>query len=314
MSVNMTTTAQLPAAVKDYYDRLILLTAYPALVHTRFAQHRKLPQKNGDTIVFRRYNRLATVPIALDDGVTPPATPLSVNDIKARIQWYGNYVVITDEVQMTVEDEVLNQSARLLSQNLAQTVDEITRDVLVSCSSVYQCQYGSNAQTPTNLTKEDIDSVVQNLLSNDALMISEIITGSNFIGTSPVRPAFWGMIDTDLLDDLEQVSNFQNIANYSQQRILDDEWGSVGNVRFLKTSVGYSSGASPNVYSIPVVGKEAYAVVSLGSNMGEFYVNPLGSGGASDPLAQRATVGWKLPFTSRILNDAFMYVMLATHS
>ena len=123
------------------------------------------------------------------------------------------------------------------------------------------------------------------------------------------------MMNTAVLDDLEAVTGFISQAQYpSNMNVLNAEWGSVGNVRFLMTSVGYSSGASPNVYSIPVVGKEAYAVVSLGSNMGEFYVNPLGSGGASDPLAQRATVGWKLPFTSRILNDAFMYVMLATHS
>jgi N4-gp56 family major capsid protein len=314
MSINMTTTSQLPPAVRDYYDRLVLMTAYPALIHTRFAQHRKLPQKSGDQIVFRRYNRLATVPIALDDGITPPATPLSVNDIKARVQWYGNFVIITDQVQQTVQDEVLNQAARLLSENLAQTCDELTRDVLVSCSSVYECKYGSNGNTPTNMTKEDIETVVQNLLSNNALMISEVITGMDFFGTSPVRPAFWGMIDTDLLDDLESVSNFQNTANYPRQTILDNEWGSVGNVRFLMTSVGYVSGATPAVYSVPVVGKEAYAVVSLGSNMGEFYVHPLGSGGVSDPLAQRGSVGWKLPFVSRILNDAFMYVMLTTHS
>lgn len=310
----ITNTAQLAPAVQDYYDRMLLMTAYPSLIHTRMAQHRKLPTKDGNTIVFRRYNRLATVPIPIDDGITPPPTVLSAQDIKATVQWYGNYVIITDQVQLTVEDEVLNQAGRLLSQNLAQTVDEVTRDVLVSTSSVYQCAFGSNANTPTEMTKEDFDTVVKNLLGNDTKMISEVITGSDFIATAPVRPAFWAFLDTDLLDDLEQISNFQNTAFYSQQKILDDEWGSVGNVRFLKTSVGYVSSATPAVYSVPVVGKEAYAVVSLGSDMGEFYVNPLGSAGVSDPLAQRGSVGWKLPFVSRILNDSFMTNVLTTHS
>ena len=314
MSINMTTTSALPPAVRDYYDRMVLLTAYPALIHTRFAQHRKLPQKSGDQIVFRRYNRLSTVPIPLDDGVTPPATPLSVDDIKARIQWYGNYVIITDQVQMTVEDEVLNQASRILSENLAQTCDQLTRDVLLSTISTYECAFGSNGQTPSNLTKEDIDAVTQMLLGEDALMISEVITGSDFISTSPVRPSFWAMIDTGLLDDLEQVSTFKSTANYSQQKIIDNEWGNVGNVRFLMTSVGYVSSAAVPVYSIPTVAKEAYAVVSLGSNMGEFYVNPLGSGGVSDPLAQRGSIGFKIPFVSRILNDAFLVNVLATHT
>src|SRR5690606_3821123 len=131
------------------------------LVHTRFAQRRILPRKMGDTIVFHRYARLATVPIPIQDGITPPGAPLSVTDIKARVDFYGNFVMVTDEVELTVEDRVLNVSARLLAQNLAQTIDEVTRDVLASTSSVLLASNGSNLQTPTELTKADIDAAVQ---------------------------------------------------------------------------------------------------------------------------------------------------------
>ncbi len=110
----ITTVAVLPPAVREYYDRLLLMTAYPALVHTRFAQKRVLPEKMGDTIVFRRYSRLSTVPIPLVDGITPPGAPLSASDIKARVDFYGNFVTITNQVELTVEDRVLNESARLI--------------------------------------------------------------------------------------------------------------------------------------------------------------------------------------------------------
>jgi hypothetical protein len=43
--MSMTTTAVLPPAVREYYDRLILMTAYPTLIHTKFAQRRILPTK-----------------------------------------------------------------------------------------------------------------------------------------------------------------------------------------------------------------------------------------------------------------------------
>ncbi len=141
---NITTVAVLPPAVREYYDRLLLMTAYPQLVHTSFAQKRVLPEKMGDTIVFRRYARLETVPIPLVDGITPPGAPLSATDIKARVDFYGNFVTITNQVELTVEDRVLNESARLLAQNLAQTMDEVTRDVLSSTSSVLQCANGVN--------------------------------------------------------------------------------------------------------------------------------------------------------------------------
>lgn len=313
--MTITTTAILPPAVREYYDRLLLMTAYPTLVHTKFAQKRILPEKMGDTIVFRRYARLPTVPIPLVDGVTPPGAPLSVTDIKARVDFYGNFVTITNQVELTVEDRVLNESSRLLAQNLAQTMDEVTRDVLASTSSVLQCSNGVNGQTPTELTKADIDSAVKTLLGNDAEMISEVVVGRDAFGTSPVRPAFWAYIDTDLLDDLEAVANFISSANYpNQQTVLDAEWGATGNVRWLYTSVGSVSAATPAVYNNFIIGKEAYAVVHLRSETGEFYVEPLGSAGAADPLHQRGSVGWQHPFVARILNDAFMINLEATHS
>jgi len=211
--------------------------------------------------------------------------------------------------------ECLNESARLLSQNLAQTMDEVTRDVLASTSSVLLCSNGINGETPTELTKADIDAAVKTLLGNDAEMISEVVTGTNAYATSPVRPAFWGYMDTDLLDDLEACANFVNSSNYaSQQTVLDAEWGSTGNVRWLYTSAGSVSAAATPVYNNVIVGKEAYAVVHLKSETGDFYVEPLGSGGSADPLHQRGSVGWSHPFVARILNDAFMLNLMATHS
>ena len=63
------------------------------------------------------------------------------------------------------------------------------------------------------------------------------------------------------------------------------------NVRWLYTSEGSVSAATPAVYNNFIVGKEAYAVVHLKSETGNFYVEPLGSGGSADPLHQRGSVG-----------------------
>jgi len=312
----MNTTANIPPAVREYYDRLLLMTAYPTLIHTKFAQIRVLPEKEGDTIVFRRYNRLATVPIPLSEGITPPGAALSVNDIKATVDFYGNFVTITDQVQLTVQDRVLNDASRLLAQNLGESLDEVTRDVLRSTTSVYLCANGVNGNTPTELTKTDLDSAVRVLLGQNAKMISEVVTASTGIGTSPTRPAFWGLLHTDLIDDLENnVTGFNSTTNYpGQETVLDAEWGSTGNIRWLYTSVGSVSSATPPVYNNFVLGQEAYGVIYLGSPSGEFYVEPLGSAGSADALHQRGTVGWKKPFVARILNDAFMLNVMATHS
>ena len=311
----ITDVTVLSPAVRDYYDRLLLMTAYPRLIHTTFAQKRTLPEKSGDTIVFRRYARLNTVPVPLTDGVTPPGAQLSATDIKARVDFYGNFVTITNQVELTVEDRVLNEASRLLAQNLGQTVDEVTRDVLASMASTVACTNGVNGNTPTELTKADIDAAVVTLLGQDAEMISEVVTGTDAFATAPVRPAFWAYCDSAILDDLEAVSNFVNSSQYaSQQTVLPAEWGATSNVRWLYSSVGSVSSAATPVYDNFIVGKEAYACVYLGSESGEFYVEQLGSAGSADPLHQRGTVGWQVPFVCRILNDNFCLNLQATHS
>ena len=86
----ITTTAVLPPAVRDYYDRLLLMTAYPALIHTKFAQRRILPKKMGDRIVFRRYSRLPTVPVPLVDGKNYAVIKPLVIDLEAYGESYGD--------------------------------------------------------------------------------------------------------------------------------------------------------------------------------------------------------------------------------
>lgn len=312
--MSITDTVKLPPAVKDYYDRIILMTAYPNLIYGRAAQKRTLPEKMGKNVVFRRYPKLSTVPIPLKEGVTPQGAELSVVDIKATVSLYGNYVTITDQVQYNVQDKVLNEAAKLLGQNMGQTYDEITRDVLASTSSVVLCSNGQNESTPTELTKKDIDAAVKTLVTNDAKMISEVITGSTSITTTPIRPAFLGFMHSNLLDDLETVSNFVDTSRYSKQYILDYEWGATGNVRWTYTSAGSVTSGSPDVYNNIIVGKEAYAVVNLKGDTGDFYIKPLGSSGSSDPLNQRGTVGWKHGFTARVLNDAFAVNLMCSHS
>ena len=317
MSSSITTTANLPPAVREYYDRMLLMTAFPYLIHTKYAQRRNLPEKSGNTVVFRRYTKLDTVPMPLTDGITPPGAPLSVTDIKAEVQFYGNFVTITNQVQLTVEDRVLQEASELLAQNMGQTLDQVTRDVLLSCPSTYQCTEGGNDQTPTNLSDADFQAIVQVLLSNDARMVNKGYTATGQFSTTAIRPSFWCYMDTGLIDDLEDLSTFTSTSNYPGSQlagIQDAEWGSVNNIKIFVSSVGAVSSATVPVYTLPIGGQEAYGIVNLGSPGGKMYVKPLGSAGSADPLDQRASVGWSLPFAARILNDNFMLNALCTHS
>lgn len=70
---------------------------------------------------------------------------------------------------------------------------------------------------------------------------------------------------------------------------------------------GTASGV--DVYGTVVYGQNAYGSIELGGNGGavKILINPPGSAGASDPLAQRSTIAWKVKgFCCTILQDAFI--------
>jgi N4-gp56 family major capsid protein len=314
---NLTTTTQVDPAVAVFYDRVLLKAAHPKLVHLRFAQHARLDKKSGNTYKWRRYANLADADVPLAEGVNPPGSRLSKTDLTAQVAWYGDFVHITDVVDMTVEDPVLTIAADKLGRQAGKTLDSLMRDILAACASVSNAAGGANALTPTELTRADVDGVVMELLGGDAEMMIPTIKGSTKVGTSPVRESFWAIAHTDLIDDMEVVNGFQAVANYPTGDGVDGEWGAVGNTRWLVTTnarviANDDLAAANDVYYIPVIGKDAYGDVEL-ANMRNI-VKAFGSGGTSDPLNRQATSGWKTVWTARILNDNFMHVLRATHS
>jgi N4-gp56 family major capsid protein len=71
---------------------------------------------------------------------------------------------------------------------------------------------------------------------------------------------------------------------------------------------GGGAGGAP-VYSTLVYGQDAFGTVELGGNGRNFsiIINPPGSAGAADPLAQRGTMAWKVKgFCTAIIQDDFI--------
>jgi len=309
MADNLTTTTQVDPGLEVFYDRTLLETAYPNYVHAKFAQRRNLNRKSGKTIKFRRYSRLSTVPAPLTQGITPTGSQLAKTDLLATCEQYGDFVHITDVVDLTVEDALLTEAVEKLSDQMHATIDELVRDYMCASASSTTCSNGD--PTATYLNDTDIDSVVQTLLGGNAKFITSLIKPGVGQGTSPVRAAFWGIVDSDLIDDLEAVTGFKPTSDYPTQQTVDPaEWGAVKNVRFLWTTEGYVSGAN---YYVPIIAQNAYGIVNIEGGNAKSIIKAFGSGGTSDPLNQRATAGWKMMQACRILNDAFLHCLVCTN-
>ncbi len=63
-----------------------------------------------------------------------------------------------------------------------QTEDQLTRDMLASTASFINCVGGVNGDVPTEITRSDVATVVQTLLSNNAYTIMDVIGGQDKFG------------------------------------------------------------------------------------------------------------------------------------
>jgi len=309
----ITTTAQVPPEVRTYFDRLLLTLARPYFIYDMFAQKRTIPLNSGDQMIFRRYSTLSAATVPITDGTTPPGDSLAVTDFSTQIKWYGNFVTITDQVQFTVQDRVLNEATRVLSLQLGLTLDTLIRNMMQATASSVSCSQGGNGLTPTEISTPDIKTAVRALRLGNARLMTKPIMGENRFATSPVRSSYWGFMDVTIQNDLEACADFLSAANYpNPMDALEAEWGSTNNVRWLLSTNGVNNGANPPIWSNMVLGQESYGVVKLGSKEAEFIVKPLGSSGTSDPLNQRGSVGYKYPFATRLLNDNWITRLLST--
>lgn len=211
---------------------------------------------------------------------------------------------------------VLNECAARLGVSLRQTEDQLTRDMLAATASFINCTGGVNGDVPTEITRTDVDTVVRTLLNNNAYTIMDNIEGEDKFGTAPVRDAYFALCSTQLTGNLDSVAGFIHKNQYpAPMNALRSEWGSIGNLRFLVSSIGSQvpSGSSSGntVFNIFCVGMEAYACIEQDGYSASFiYRPPIYDG----PLALNASVGYKFAEVPRITNDLWIINLRATQA
>ena len=96
-----------------------------------------------------------------------------------------------------------------------------------------------------------------------------------------VRDAYFALCSTNLTGSLDNVAGFIQKNQYpAPMNALRSEWGAIGNLRFLISSIGsitpLSSANGNDVYNIFCVGMEAYACIEqdgYSASFIEMYVN-----------------------------------------
>lgn len=228
-TINAATNAKFPA---KYYDRQLLESAKTRFVHAEFGQKRPIPRNNGKYVNFRRWNLFDpnAAMQGLSEGITPNGQTLSQSEVEAEVKQYGAYVEVSDLLDLTAYDAVINDSAELLGEQLGTVVEWVTRDAMCAGTNV---QYAggktsrSSLGSSDKLTTEEVRKAVRTLKKNKARQFSE----------DGRRPHYICICSPEATYDLQSDEMWKNVSTYSNaEAIYSGEIGMLYGVVFVEST------------------------------------------------------------------------------
>lgn len=226
-----TTGNDLSPEMKTYYSDYLIDNATPKLVHDQFGQKKPIPKRGGKTIEFRKYSPLAKALTPLTEGVTPTGSSLNVTTVTATVKQYGDYITISDMLDLTAIDDNLVQATELLGDQSGATLDTIVRDIINGGKNQFYGQanrlaryllVGGEASGNDYFGVENVRLAVR-ILKNG---LAKPISGNDYVA----------IIHPDIAYHLTKDDEWQAVKTYDPKDWYQGEIGKIHGVRFVETT------------------------------------------------------------------------------
>lgn len=299
-----TTSEGLTPEMKVYYEDRLIDYAEPSLVHDQFGDKYPIPRNGGKTIEFRKYSPLDKALTKLTEGVTPNGNKLNVTTIEATVDQYGDYIEISDALELTAIDRNLEQATKLLGGQAGRTLDTVTREVITAGTNVLYAPKADGTEiTSRAALTADCGLTVD--------MFFKAVAKLREMNAMPVDDMFVAIMHPNVACDLMTSDKWLDVHKYAQpDNIYKGEIGQLAGVRVVQTTeakILEKAGADNlSVYMTMFIGANAYATTDVTGGGLQHIVKQLGSAGSADPLNQRATTGWKAFKTAERLVEEYM--------
>ncbi len=293
----MTSTTGLTGPMQLFYDRTFLDRAEAELRYDWGAQKRSIPMNSGKSIVFNRFSTLAAQTTPLTEGTTPTSIDMTSTVVSATILEYGAYVTVSTLFNMTSLDEGLKEHVEVLGYNAGFTVDTLIKEVMKA---------GGTAQLAG--AKSDITAVA----ATDTLSSTEIKKAVRTLKKAFARTfsngMFRGIVPVSGVYDLRGDSTWLSAQIYTDSsKVKNGSIGALHGVDFVETNNEATTSSTVTVYHTFIFGQNAYGTINLaGQPEKHIYLKNPGMNDTSNPLDMYSTVGWKVQFIAKMINDNWM--------
>jgi N4-gp56 family major capsid protein len=292
---------QLVAARAEEELRARAVHAMPGLyVPARFV-------KGTNTLRYARYADLAVSTTVLSEGVAPTDDALTISSEFFTAAQYGATVAVSDLANLDSPHDLISIAAERVAYKAVRSMDVMVRDEIFG-SALTTAVFGATGAT--TLTANTANSAVATAGLLSGAFVKQMVArlkGSNVpqFADGTYRCIIHPAQEYDLVSDTSVNGWIESRKYVDNTNLLTGEIGMFAGVRFIVSSdakVYSTAGASAgNVYNALFLGPDAYTIGDS-QTLQSYFVAP--GGDHSDPLAQRAIVGYKMRFGTLLLDEA----------
>ena len=139
-------SGQFQADIENYIADETLPLARKQLVFYQFGDPATLPKGRGTSYTATRYNRIPLPYAPLSEGVPPIGETMTIQQVTAQAQQWGDKVTITDVAEMTIKHPLFKKATELLGLQIGEMLDRNTANALLGGTQVnYVNSRGSRA-------------------------------------------------------------------------------------------------------------------------------------------------------------------------
>jgi N4-gp56 family major capsid protein len=276
--------AAFSADIESYIADKVLPLARKQLVAYQFGDPAELPKGRGTTYTATRFNRLPLPFATLSEGVPPVGETMTISQVSATAQQWGDKVTITDVAEMTIKHPLFKQAMVLTALQVSETLERNTFNSLMAGTQV---NYVNSRGARASLVAGDVLDTNTVIRTAAAL---ETIGAPRFMGDEETdtkidaqsgggkasanprsMPHYTSIIHTLVVADFRQNADVRLAWTYSDlNRLYNYEAGEWSGIRFCKSnmvpsfvgvaqvngSVGTAGSLATNTYYVQVTASD----------------------------------------------------------
>ncbi len=243
--------SQFSSDIENYIADKTLPLARRQLVAYQFGDPATLPKGRGTTYTATRFNRVPLPFAPLSEGVPPIGETMTISQVSAVAQQWGDKITITDVAELTIKHPLVQKAQELMGLQIGETLDRNTFNSVMAGTQVnYVNTRGARASLVAGdvLNPHEINRAVGALSTIGAprymgdeetdIKVKAEAGGSSASKNPRQMPHYVSIMHPLPVQDMRENSTVVTAWSYSDlNRLYNAEVGEWGGVRFCSSNM-----------------------------------------------------------------------------